>query len=267
MPPDKWFSKDFHRRHSADKKMDHLASFFDALTFTHKKDDKSDKKPIPPSLDEQPTPPPKHWLNSGQQPFVGGFHPAFDPDETSSRPPFPGPSVNDGRRIVSSPGSPGSMMPVPQMSATMQYALSPPESSHSPGRLAPFISTEPPLSSRPVSASAVQLGAVNHVARTPRRASSTPPSPRSPSSSSNTIQCSGHTHAGKRCTRLVKLGPPLVGHHPELALDVERYCHQHRTKVLEPTGFYSLSGMFLEFDSKFDLEIDSKICEIMHPNA
>lgn len=52
------------------------------------------------------------------------------------------------------------------------------------------------------------------------------------------IQCYGTTKAGKRCSRLVKA--PLVSFFaPTSSEPVPRFCHQHRTEILKPSGFYS----------------------------
>ncbi|KAF8590465.1 hypothetical protein K439DRAFT_1329947 [Ramaria rubella] len=73
------------------------------------------------------------------------------------------------------------------------------------------------------------------------RASSTPPSPSSPSATghSSTIQCHGTTKAGKRCNRVVK-APPLVSFFaPASDEPVERFCFQHVKEIIGQSGFYS----------------------------
>lgn len=70
-----------------------------------------------------------------------------------------------------------------------------------------------------------------------KRGSSEPPSPSDEKKEQLEVQCSGQTKAGKRCTRLVKIGPPLAIVHPD-AEDVERFCFQHVKDVFSQTGFY-----------------------------
>ena len=70
-----------------------------------------------------------------------------------------------------------------------------------------------------------------------KRGSSEPPSPSDEKKDQSEIQCSGQTKAGKRCTRLVKIGPPLAIVHPDTE-DVERFCFQHAKDVFSQSGFY-----------------------------
>lgn len=84
-----------------------------------------------------------------------------------------------------------------------------------------------------------------------KRGSSEPPSPldekkKDPSE----VQCSGQTKAGKRCTRLVKVGPPLVIIHPD-ADDVERFCFQHVKDVFSQSGFYLKGNDFIKFEGAY----------------
>lgn len=79
-----------------------------------------------------------------------------------------------------------------------------------------------------------------------KRGSSEPPSPSDEKKEQLEIQCSGQTKAGKRCTRLVKIGPPLVIVHPD-AKDVERFCFQHVKDVFYQTGFYLKREELSEF--------------------
>lgn len=84
-----------------------------------------------------------------------------------------------------------------------------------------------------------------------KRRSSEPSSPSDEKREQLEIQCSGQTKAGKRCTRLVKIGPPLAIVHPD-AEDVERFCFQHVKDVFAQTGFY-LKGeegneLFIKFE-------------------
>ena len=83
-----------------------------------------------------------------------------------------------------------------------------------------------------------------------KRGSSEPPSPSDEKKEQSEIQCSGHTKAGKRCTRLVKVGPPLAIVHPD-AEDVERFCFQHAKDVFSKSGFY-LKGKEREDFIKFE---------------
>lgn len=70
-----------------------------------------------------------------------------------------------------------------------------------------------------------------------KRGSSEPPSPSDEKRDQSEVQCSGQTKAGKRCTRLVKVGPPLAIVHPDTE-DVERFCFQHVKDVFSQSGFY-----------------------------
>ncbi|TFK46013.1 DUF1766-domain-containing protein [Heliocybe sulcata] len=72
-----------------------------------------------------------------------------------------------------------------------------------------------------------------------KRANSSPPqSPVVSSSNEDSVQCSGVTKSGKRCSRTVKLGGSGLD---ELEEDGEviRYCHQHSKEIMTPSGFYS----------------------------
>ena len=94
------------------------------------------------------------------------------------------------------------------------------------------------------------------------RASSSPPSPISPSISTSsdrvrsenggsTQQCAGMTKKGERCTRMVKASPPLNYVDPDAP--VERFCFQHEKEVMEPSGFYSRKGerIFVKFEGNY----------------
>lgn len=72
-----------------------------------------------------------------------------------------------------------------------------------------------------------------------KRGSSEPPSPSDEKKDKDPseIQCSGQTKAGKRCTRVVKVGPPLAIVHPDTE-DLERFCFQHTKEVFSQSGFY-----------------------------
>ena len=70
-----------------------------------------------------------------------------------------------------------------------------------------------------------------------KRGSSEPPSPSDEKKDQSEIRCSGQTKAGKRCTRLVKVGPPLAIVHPDTE-NVERFCFQHAKDVFSQSGFY-----------------------------
>lgn len=70
-----------------------------------------------------------------------------------------------------------------------------------------------------------------------KRVSSEPPSPSDDKKDPSEVQCSGQTKAGKRCTRIVKVGPPLAIVHPDTE-DVERFCFQHAKEVFSQSGFY-----------------------------
>jgi len=83
-----------------------------------------------------------------------------------------------------------------------------------------------------------------------KRGSSEPPSPSDEKKDQSEVQCSGHTKAGKRCTRLVKVGPPLAIVHPD-ADGVERFCFQHVKDVFCKSGFY-LKGKEREDFIKFE---------------
>lgn len=70
-----------------------------------------------------------------------------------------------------------------------------------------------------------------------KRRSSEPSSPSDDKKDPSEIRCSGQTKAGKRCTRVVKIGPPLAIVHPDTE-DVERFCFQHAKEVFTQSGFY-----------------------------
>jgi len=94
-----------------------------------------------------------------------------------------------------------------------------------------------------------------------KRGSSEPPSPSDEKKDQSEIQCSGQTKAGKRCTRLVKVGPPLAIVHPD-AEDVERFCFQHVKDVFSQSGFYlrrKEQDEFIKFEGARSSET-SKFC-------
>lgn len=70
-----------------------------------------------------------------------------------------------------------------------------------------------------------------------KRGSSEPPSPSDEKKDQSEVQCSGQTKAGKRCTRVVKVGPPLAIVHPDTE-NVERFCFQHVKDVFSQSAFY-----------------------------
>jgi hypothetical protein len=80
-----------------------------------------------------------------------------------------------------------------------------------------------------------------------KRRSSEPLSPSDEKKDQLETQCSGQTKTGKRCTRLVKIGPPLAIVHPD-AEDVERFCFQHVKDVFSQTGFYLMGDEFIKFE-------------------
>lgn len=94
-----------------------------------------------------------------------------------------------------------------------------------------------------------------------KRGSSEPPSPPDEKKDQSEVQCSGQTKAGKRCTRLVKVGPPLAIVHPD-AEDVERFCFQHVKDVFSQSGFYlkqKEGSEFIKFEGAHPSET-SKLC-------
>ena len=91
-----------------------------------------------------------------------------------------------------------------------------------------------------------------------KRGSSEPPPPSDEKKDQSEVQCSGQTKAGKRCTRVVKIGPPLAIVHPD-AEDVERFCFQHAKDVFSKSGFY-LKGRKEEEFIKFEgAHLDEKV--------
>jgi len=93
-----------------------------------------------------------------------------------------------------------------------------------------------------------------------KRGSSEPPSPSDEKKDQSEIQCSGQTKAGKRCTRLVKIGPPLAIVHPD-AKDVERFCFQHVRDVFSQSGFYlkrKEQAEFIKFEGTYPADETSE---------
>jgi hypothetical protein len=238
----KWFSK------RTFGKVDDLIHSIEDLALGAKKDDetKASAQPAaPPPLTSSvsaPLPPPPQ-LPARPPPtsapqthaFIGGFNPGYISPDTQPSLSFPVPSIPSPPR---------------RTSLTMQHALSAPQPTYpgpAPSRpaLSLFASPDP----RPASAAAAPIAPKPNTSLSVpvRRASSDPSSPSS--SSGSALQCSGVTKANKRCTRIVKSGPPLLVSHPSLGEQLERYCFQHRQEVMQPSGFYSrrTQGVFVEF--------------------
>ncbi|OBZ75630.1 hypothetical protein A0H81_04824 [Grifola frondosa] len=206
--------------------------------------------------------------------FVGGFSSAApqllpktrtsnDSDAVPPRPPpgagsvsFPVPAVYGSPGPL--PRPPGPVMPVPQLSQTMQRALN-----GSPSRVKQ--SLRPPVAvamTRPHSDSSVFSPSTPHrphAVHAPSSAPAKPPSshasppvtptrrPRA-SSTTATVQCSGITRAGKRCARPVKVGRAFVRADQDVDEEPQRYCFQHTKDLLKPSGFYTVKdGTWITF--------------------
>ncbi|KAL0960233.1 hypothetical protein HGRIS_011866 [Hohenbuehelia grisea] len=215
--------------------------------------------------------PPKHTPEPG---FVGGFNPGFPPPvqpyPPSNMQPYPSPPASHTPgNPTGKPPSPGALprppampMPIPQhaydqqpQSLTMQYALQPdgPFAPHSPPTrpvsasvLSTSIFNASPAPSTPASTgpSRPPAPAPPKVKPTRPRASSDPPTPTTTSSGKgDTVQCSGTTKKGDRCTRQVKANLASGSDIPD-----ELFCHQHSKEVLTPSGFHARkNGTWVEF--------------------
>lgn len=63
------------------------------------------------------------------------------------------------------------------------------------------------------------------------------------------MRCNGITKQNKRCTRLVKSGPPLATMLTPGVIEV--YCHHHNKEILVDAGFYSRrNGKFVTFSGE-----------------
>ena len=100
----------------------------------------------------------------------------------------------------------------------------------------PFLASQPSTPAKPGVVSSGSIFDAPPIDKW-KRGSSEPPSPSDEKKDQSDVQCSGQTKAGKRCTRLVKVGPPLAIVHPDTE-DVERFCFQHVKDVFSQSGFY-----------------------------
>ena len=190
-----------------------------------------------------PTP---HREGSGQSltmKYARGDHgPPVPPKDLPRRQPFP--PTNSNVHLQGYPTAPGhtyQTRPGSDTSLPRPLPASQPPTPAKPGTSPGSIFDTPPIDKR-------------------KRGSSEPPSPLSDEKKDQgEVQCSGQTKAGKRCARLVKVGPPLAIVHPD-AEDVERFCFQHVKDVFSQSGFY-LKGKegneFIKFDGT-DLSETSK---------
>ncbi|KZP32513.1 hypothetical protein FIBSPDRAFT_774423 [Athelia psychrophila] len=144
---------------------------------------------------------------------------------------------------------PAFAMPVPDgrpQSLTMQYAQSPPPRNE---MLSPPVPSTP--QARPGSAPGVIPRPPPLATPSRLRSASTPPSPSTSSTPSkgNTVQCSGVTKVGARCSRQVKSTLGLSASHPDADAEIERFCFQHAKELLAVKGFYShkVAGRYIEF--------------------
>lgn len=83
-----------------------------------------------------------------------------------------------------------------------------------------------------------------------------------PSGKTGQTQCAGITKAGKRCTRQVKTD--LAGDDAEDEEEnVPRFCYQHTTEILVPSGYYSRkNGTWVPFKGKIRRKYTN-----FHPNV
>ncbi|KAJ4483659.1 hypothetical protein J3R30DRAFT_3655895 [Lentinula aciculospora] len=187
---------------------------------------------------QQRPPPPQQFLNTGypSRPYSAPAPPGF-PHPSSS--PYPSPYPTPGSSTAHTPQY---LVQLPPATSTPNLFPEP----HPPaGRplpnspSGPYLVGAPPI--RPTlntQFNSPSAGLKQHTQLGRRRASSTPPTPAAGASGvSGQIQCSGVTKAGKRCTRLVKGGPALVGvwgAASPISSNVERFCHQHAKELLGP---------------------------------
>ncbi|KAF9448341.1 hypothetical protein P691DRAFT_800908 [Macrolepiota fuliginosa MF-IS2] len=165
--------------------------------------------------------------------FIGGFHVAA----ASSAPALNSPSLPT--------------MPVPDTSLTMQYAMQRPDYTEFVDiPLPPFTPQKPPQPYSSVSpVPNMSTGSPPATNPTGPSLSATPirpttsgngsvSQPSTPSGKSGQVQCAGITKAGKQCTRQVKTD--LAGDDAEDGEEnILRFCHQHATEVLAPSGYYA----------------------------
>jgi len=244
------------------QKRDDLVQSFDALALSGKKRDPNTQ------LNDKV---PRHRVPSKDGGFVGGFVPGFNFGGGGSAYPTPNgwkpsPLRHDSPFTFGEPSRPfafsGNMppsaslprppMPVPDgqtQSLTMQHALAaplhfgltPPGPQTPPSRPVSTSALPPSLSSSASSKPAVKVTPIR------RRAASEPPSPSTPSKN-GTVQCSGVTKAGKRCSRQIKSALALSASHPDA--QIERFCHQHSKELLGVAGFYShkVADTYVKFE-------------------
>ncbi|EIN08043.1 hypothetical protein PUNSTDRAFT_88830 [Punctularia strigosozonata HHB-11173 SS5] len=85
----------------------------------------------------------------------------------------------------------------------------------------------------------------------PQRRNSTPSSPATSiagSASGNTVQCSGQTKAGRRCTRQVKIPMSVARLDEDEDEAVEIFCFQHSKELMGQSGFYARqNGEWVEY--------------------
>jgi hypothetical protein len=74
------------------------------------------------------------------------------------------------------------------------------------------------------------------------------------------VQCSGITHAGRRCNMHVAKTPPFASH-ADRSEDVEVFCHHHQRIILTPPGYYSKTRpelAMIEFESWISKELSEE---------
>lgn len=181
--------------------------------------------------------------------FVGGFHPTFN-GSSQGGPSGPFAPVYPAIHAVPSQStSPyNSGYNSGYASLTMQHALGTPSPQPIPSQ-APS-PPNPIPTSPPVSPPATPNSKASNSGDT-----STPTKKKKKKSSDDTtdgdeqVQCSGITKAGKRCTRMVKLGDTLASEDGDDDNPPERFCHQHSKELLGPSGFYARkNGEWITFE-------------------
>jgi hypothetical protein len=205
-----------------------------------------------PSPYEEPVQPPNLFHHSDPTPNIA--IPASLRPGVASKPNISSPEI-----IPPTPSTPVTDWGYEQeLSRTMQHALfisAPDWQSHlgpsAFGSMRPHSMPRLPPPDFGLSASPPTLSiSTSSLPKRIRSASS--PSLLSASSSAGLVQCSGITKKGQRCSRKIKAGPALSQLDP--GVDVERFCQDHRTKVLASSGFYTRKGgkdMWVKFEGAY----------------
>ncbi|PCH38440.1 hypothetical protein WOLCODRAFT_65061 [Wolfiporia cocos MD-104 SS10] len=170
-----------------------------------------------------PLPQSNHYPDTPQpQPRPSATGPLRRPHSDSKPYPHPAPSATQAQP----PATPSRPQPRPPPGSA------PPKSTTSKPSPSPL---KVPTTARP-RANSNPTSPVSAVAPTP------------PPAAEAKVRCSGMTKAGKQCNRMVVTRPPLGSVHPDVDVELERFCHQHVKELLKPPQFPTKAGTWIDFE-------------------